>query len=468
MVKEYDIIAFGTGSAMNIVSELIYMYPNIKVAVVENEMVGGICLTRGCIPSKKLLYAAEIMHEIKRAHLFNIHVGSVKTDPSALLRRVREEIRHESMMIEKSLREHPRIDLYKTTGTFIEDYTVDVGGKEIRGEKILLCTGSRPYVPPIKGLDEVGYITSREFFYYLKEIPKSIVIVGGGYVALELGFFMAMMGSKVTIVGRNPRIIPTEEPEVSELLKREMMNFMDIYTGYEVVEAYRRGDKKRIHAVHRETGDTLEVDADEILVAAGRRSNSDITKPEKTGVETDSKGWIKTNEYLETSKENIWAFGDANGKYLFKHVANNESEIVFYNAFLGRRIPVDYHAVPHAIFTYPEVASVGMKQEEAEKKHDILVGYYRYEDTAKGDAMRVKDYFVKVIVERDTYRILGAHIIGPHASILIQEIINLMYTHDMSALPLLRAMHIHPALPEVVQRAFFHLHEPEAWKHHER
>ncbi|OYT52162.1 MAG: dihydrolipoamide dehydrogenase, partial [Desulfurococcales archaeon ex4484_217_2] len=152
---------------MNIVSELIYMYPNIKVAVVENEMVGGICLTRGCIPSKKLLYAAEVMHEIKRAHLFNIYVGSVKTDPSALLRRVREEIRHESMIIEKSLREHPRIDLYKTTGTFIEDYTVDVGGKEIRGEKILLCTGSRPYVPPIKGLDEVGYITSREFFYYL-------------------------------------------------------------------------------------------------------------------------------------------------------------------------------------------------------------------------------------------------------------------------------------------------------------
>ncbi len=278
---------------------------------------------------------------------------------------------------------------------------------------------------------------------------------------------MAIMGSKVTIVGRNPRILPTEEPEISELLKREMMNYMDIYTGYEVVEASRRGERKRIHAVHRKTGDTIEVDADEILVAAGRRSNSDITKPEKTGVETDAKGWIKTNEYLETSKENIWAFGDANGKYLFKHVANHESEIVFYNAFLGRRIPVDYHAVPHAIFTYPEVASVGMKQEEAQKKHDILVGYYKYENTGKGDAMRVKDYFVKVIVEKDTYRILGAHIIGPHASILIQEIINLMYTYDMSAIPLLRAMHIHPALSEVVQRAFFSLREPEAWLAHE-
>ena len=467
MVKEYDIIAFGTGSAMNIVSEVINMNPSVKVAVIENEMVGGICLTRGCIPSKKLLYAAEVMHEIKRVHLFNIHVESVKADPSALLQRVREEIRHESLLIERSLREHPRIDLYKTTGTFVEDYTVDVGGREIRGEKILLCTGSRPYVPSIEGLSEVGYITSKEFFYYLKKIPKSIAIVGGGYVALELGFFMAIMGSKVTVVGRNPRILPTEEPEISELLKREMINYMDIYTGYEVVEASRRGGRKRIHAVHRETGDTLEIDADEILVAAGRRSNSDITKPEKTSVETDAKGWIKTNEYLETSKENIWAFGDANGKYLFKHVANYESEIVFYNAFLGRRIPIDYHAVPHAIFTYSEVASVGMKQEEAQKKHDVLVGYYKYENTGKGDAMRVKDYFVKVIVEKDTYRILGAHIIGPHASILIQEIVNLMYTYDLSAIPLLRAMHIHPALSEVVQRAFFNLREPEAWLAHE-
>ena len=166
LVKEYDIIAFGTGSAMNIVSEVINMNPSVKVAVIENEMVGGICLTRGCIPSKKLLYAAEVMHEIKRAHLFNIHVESVKVDPSTLLQRVREEIRHESLLIGRSLREHPRIDLYKTTGTFVEDYTVDVRGREIRGEKILLCTGSRPYIPSIEGLSEVGCFRFSDAFKY--------------------------------------------------------------------------------------------------------------------------------------------------------------------------------------------------------------------------------------------------------------------------------------------------------------
>lgn len=466
MVKEYDIIAFGTGSAMNIVSELINMDPSIKVAVIENEKVGGICLTRGCIPSKMLLYPAEIMHEIKRANIFFMDVEVKKVDPGALLRKIREEIDEESRMIEESISRHPSIDLYRTTGEFIGDYTVDVDGKEIGGEKILLCTGSRPLIPPIDGLEETGYITSKEFFYYLNDIPKSIVIIGGGYVALELGFFMSMMGSKVSIVEMFPRILIREEPEISDLVKRDLSRYMDIHTNFKVVEADKRNGKKRIHAVNEETGETLEITADEILVATGRKSNSDITKPEKTGVKTDKQGWIITNEYLETSKEDIYACGDANGKHLYKHVANYESELVFYNAFTGRKIKADYHAVPHAIFTYPEVASVGMLQEEAEKKHNILIGYYRYQDTAKGEAMRVKDYFVKVILEKETYRILGAHIVGPYASILIQEIINLMYTQDQSAIPLYRAMHIHPALPEVIQRAFYHLHEPEGYKQH--
>ena len=150
---------------------------------------------------------------------------------------------------------------------------------------------------------------------------------------------------------------------------------------------------------------------------------------------------------------------------MFKHKANYESQILYHNAFHGENIRVDYHAVPHAVFTEPEIASVGMKEEEASKKYDILVGYYRYQDTAKGEAMMVKEYFAKVIVDRETLRILGAHIVGPEASILIQEIVNLMYTHDGTAIPIFRGMHIHPALSEVVERAFYNLREPEAWRH---
>jgi mycothione reductase len=243
---------------------------------------------------------------------------------------------------------------------------------------------------------------------------------------------------------------------------------MSILTNFEVTEAEKdTGNKKKIVAVQRGTEEKKIVTAEEILVAAGRGPVKTI-KPERGGIKVDSQGWIQVNEFLETSSPNVWAFGDANGKYLFKHVGNHEATIVYYNAVLKRKIPVDYHAVPHAVFTYPEAASVGLREKEAIERlgeDQILIGFERYENTAKGEAMAVKDFFVKVIVERKNLRILGAHIVGPDASILIQEVINLMYTTDQSAQPLIDAMHIHPALSEVVQRAFQSLMTPEHYKH---
>jgi len=455
-MKEYDIIAFGTGSAMNIVSPLL-RDPHIKVAVIENEKAGGICLTRGCIPSKMLIYPAEIMHTIYRAKEFFIDARA-KADADAILRYVQKEVDEESKMIERSLKSHPRIDYYPHTGKFVDDYTIDVGGKEIYGETILLCNGSKPFIPPIENLDSVGYITNREFFYSLKHVPRSIAIIGGGYVALELGYFMAMMGSEVHIIEMLPDILMTEEREARRLVFKELSKYMHFHLGYRAKEV-RRSMGKKIVVAENKDGNILEVKAEEILVAAGRAPWNRETAVEKTGVKVDEKGWVVTDEFMRTTKDGIWACGDTNGKYMFKHVANYESEIVFYNAFGGRNVRVDYHAVPHAIFTNPQVAAVGMMEEEAKKRYDILVGEYKYQDTAMGQAMKLRDYYVKVIVDRDTYRILGASIVGPEASILIQEIINLMYTRDQAG-AMYRAMHIHPAMSEVVQRAFYNLHEP--------
>jgi dihydrolipoamide dehydrogenase len=244
---------------------------------------------------------------------------------------------------------------------------------------------------------------------------------------------------------------------------------MTILTNYEVVQAEKAPQgEKRLVAVERETGGKREITADEILIASGRGPNTDILHPERAGIETDERGWIVVNEYLETSQPNVWAFGDANGKHLFKHAANYESMVVYYNAVLKRKLEVDYHAVPHAVFTYPEIASVGLRQKEAVERYGeegILIGFQRYEETAKGEAMDVKDYFVKVILQKDGYNILGAHIIGPYASVLIQEIINVMYTPVRSAEPILDAMHIHPALSEVVQRAFQSVMTTEEYSH---
>ena len=171
---------------------------------------------------------------------------------------------------------------------------------------------------------------------------------------------------------------------------------------------------------------------------------------------------------MQTTQPNIYALGDANGKYLFKHVANHEARIVYYNAILKLKNKADYHAVPHAVFTEPEIASIALKEKEAIDKYgkdNILIGFYKYEDTAKGEAMLAKDYFVKVIIQKETKKILGAHIIGSQASVLIQEIINLMYTEDQRFHPLTEAMHIHPALPEVVARAFSSLRTPDQYHH---
>ncbi|MCD6171165.1 MAG: dihydrolipoyl dehydrogenase [Thermoplasmata archaeon] len=452
-MKHYDIIAIGTGSAMNIVSTLLESGNDIKVAVIEKDDVGGICLTRGCIPSKMLLYPAELIKKIHEAKKFGIDAEVKSINFRKIMGRMRSNIRKEIEMIEHGLKSSPNIDLYQTQGEFIDDYTMKVGDEIIKGDKILLCSGSRPFVPKIDGLQEAGYITSDKLLL-LDELPESIAIIGGGYIAMEYGFFLAMMGADVTVIEMLPRIIYGEEPEISELLQKEMAKIMDIKTGYKVTKV-EKGAKKKIIA--EGNNEKIEVEADEILVATGRISNADLLKPEKTGVKTDAHGWIIVNEYLETTKPNIWACGDAIGKHMFKHVANYESQIVYYNAFGNRRIKVDYHAVPHAIFTYPEVASVGMKEEEAKREHDILVGHYLYENTAKGEAMETKDYFVKVIVEKGSYKILGTHIIGPEASILIQEIINLMYTDSQSAIPIYRGMHIHPSLSEVVERAFYNL-----------
>ncbi len=453
-MKEYDLIAFGTGSAMNIVDAAMHLNPKMKIAVIENEKGGGICLTRGCIPSKMLAYPAELVADINRAGEFFIDAKIRGVDGTALLRSVQKQVDEESRMIERSLKEHPRIDFYQTTGVFVGDHEIDAGGKEIRGEKILLCNGSKPFVPPISGLEDVGYITNREFFYSLKKLPKSIAIIGGGYVALELGHFMARFGTEVHVIEMLPDIIMTEEPEARALVRRELEKIIHFHLGYRAKEV-RKAMGKKIVVAENKDGETIEIKAEEIMVATGRAPWKE-TQFEKTGVKTE-RGWIVTDEFLRAGHE-IWACGDANGKYLFKHVANYESEIVYYNAFRNASAKVDYHAVPHAIFTHPQVAGVGMKEEEARKKHDILIGEYKYENTAMGEAMRLKDYFVKVIVDRKTYQILGATIVGPQASMLIQEIINLMYTGEQAG-AMYRAMHIHPAMNEVVQRAFYNLRE---------
>lgn len=466
-MKQYDAIAIGTGSSMNIVSAMLRMKPGLKIAIIDKDEPGGICLTRGCIPTKLLVYPAELVRLIQKAKEFGIDADIKKVDFGKVMKRMRDHIEPDISSIKKGLAGSKDFDYYPMAAEFVAPYTLKVGNETIASQMIFLGIGSKPTIPNIRSLEDAGYHTS-DTILGVQKLPESIAIIGGGYIAAEYGHFFSAMGSKVTIIGRNRQFLPQEEPEVSALAKRKMSEHMTIITNHEVLAVEKTKKGKKLSARDRETNKAAEFLAEEILVAVGRSSNTDILNPEKGGIQTDEKGWLKVNEFLETSQPNVWAFGDSTGKHLFKHVANYESMIVFYNAVLKKPRPVDYHAIPHAVFTEPEIASVGMRDKEAIEKlglENVFIGFQRYEDTAKGMAMGVKDCFVKVIVENKTGKILGAHIIGSQASVLIQEIINLMYTPSQNIMPIKNGMHIHPALSEVVERAFQGLIPVEHYRH---
>jgi len=453
-MKKFDLIVIGSGAGMNVASSAVAH--GMNVAVIDRGPLGGTCLNRGCIPSKVMLYPADVIRMAEEAKAIGVHAKIEKVDFDLIMKRIWEIVLDDRHDMEHGVEQSEQIEFFNMDGAFVSDYTVKVGKERISADTIIIASGARPLIPPIEGLEKVGYLTSATLFD-IKEPPESLVIVGGGYIAAEFAHFFSAIGTKVTILGRNPRLLPQEEPEISELLREKMSRYCQVHTGYEAVRAEIKNGLKTVIATNRADGQPYEFSGQEILVAAGRRSNSDILKPEKTGVETDGRGWIKTDPFLRTTKEGIWALGDATGKHMFRHTANYESEIVWRNAFTEHQHPVDEHAIPHAVFTHPQVASVGMTEERAKKSHEILVGVKKYYDVAKGYAMGEEDGFVKVIVDSETGRILGAHIIGPHAAILVQQLVYLMNTEEQDYWPLARAQTIHPALSEVVVGAFGNL-----------
>lgn len=459
-MKEYDAIVIGTGSAMIIAGRILAENHEARVAVIDKDDAGGICLTRGCIPSKLVISPAEVLYDLEKiGDLIDVEVRGVNF--RKIMRRMQKKVERESKMIEESLRRSENIDYFKDIAEFVDRYTLKVGETKIRSRRIFIGSGSRPLVPNIKGLREAGYLTS-DTILGLEELPESMVIIGGGYIAVEYGNFFARVGCDVKIVEMMPRILSNEESEVSEAVQGELERHAEIHTSHRVVEVQKDGEFRRIVAQSDEK--RVEVEGEVILVAVGREPNSDILKPEKGGVKTDERGWIRVNSYLETSVKGVYAIGDANGKHMFRHVANREAIIAYENAFKNARMEMDYSAAPHAVFTQPEVGSVGMKESEAVErfgKDNVLIGYEELRSTGKGLAMNA-DGFAKVIVHRDG-RILGAHIVGKSASILVQEVATLMAI-GASYHAAIHALHIHPALSEVVSWAFGNLMSVEEYR----
>ena len=468
-MKRYDAVLIGTGSGLEIVRAIVAGNPDAKVAVIDRDEPGGICLTRGCIPSKILLYPAELVRIIGHAPEFGIQAELGEISFPVIMKRMRTLIGRDMAQIAASLVASKNIDYYRDIAQFIGPKILKVGHEILGSDLILLCTGSRPAIPPIPGLKETGYLTS-DTLLRLDRLPESIMIVGGGYIAAEYGHFFAAMGSDVTIIGRNPRFLPQCEPEVSALVRRELERHMTVLTNHEVTSvAGTAPGAKTITAVDRTTKSVKDIHAEEILVATGRAPNTDMLRPEIGGVKVDEKGWIVVDGHRETSQPGVYAFGDATGMHMFKHMANYEAKVVYYNAVLREEMMADDDIVPFAVFTEPETAGVGLREAGAIAVHgeeNTSIGFYHYEDTAKGLAIGAKDCFVKVIVEAGTNRILGAHIAGPNASVLIQEIITLMTAKEPAlASDIAESIHIHPAMSEVVDRACSNLMSVADYRH---
>lgn len=454
-MEKFDVLVIGSGSGMLVASTAVDN--GLKTVVIDHGPMGGTCLNRGCVPSKILIYPADVVSILKEAQRLGVNAAVSSIDFTNIVTRMHTLVNSDSSSQARAVKDTPGLFWFNETGEFVSDYTMQIGEQKITAERIFIVSGARPGIPPIKGIENVDYLTS-DTVLEIETPPKSILIIGGGYIGVEYAHFFSGIGTKTTIIQRPLRLLPDEEPEISDLLKRELEKRMDIHVGQEALSAKQDGNTKTVTARNREDGSLKEFSAEALMVAAGRVPNSDILKPEKTGVKLDERGYVKVNEYLETSKKNIWAFGDAIGKEMFKHVANYEASIAWHNAVHDHKVEIDYSAAPHAVFTRPQVASVGLKETEAKQQgYKILVGKALYRDTAMGGAMGDPEGFAKVIVERETGKILGGHIIGPEASILIQEIINAMISENRSFAPIVRAMHIHPALPEVVQQAFGNL-----------
>ena len=380
-MKKYDVIVIGSGCGLNVVNEALTH--GMDVALVDKGPLGGTCANLGCIPSKMLIFAADRIMEIQEAEKVGVEGEVRNIDFNSIMERMRKVVRENQEHMRHELSYVDNLDFYEGEGHFVGDYTMEVKGDKIRADKVFIAAGARPLIPPIEGLDSAEYLTN-ETVLQLKQLPESLIIIGGGYIAAEYGHFFAAMGTKVTVLEMADGLVLSEEPEIADTLKNELSRRMNVYTGFQV-EAVNSGEHgKTVTAKDSRSGERKEFAARSILVAVGRKSNTDLLKVENTGVEVDKRGYIRVDEYLETTKKNIFAVGDINGQQMFTHVSNVEASLAADNVIHGNRVKMDYTAAPHAIYSHPQVASVGMTQEVASKGHKILVGRARYWDVAKG------------------------------------------------------------------------------------
>jgi pyruvate/2-oxoglutarate dehydrogenase complex dihydrolipoamide dehydrogenase (E3) component len=445
-------VVIGSGMA-GINAALVAQEAGAMVAVVERGRVGGTCPTRGCIPTKALIRSAEVAHEIARAAEFGIRVGDVEVDFAAVMERVRGIIERGSNATRSYLESLEGLELVLGEARLDGPAAVRVDGRRLEAKRILIATGAEPRRPPIPGLASVPHLTSDDVLE-LRELPRTLTVIGGGPIALELGQALSRLGSAVTLVEVQPRLLPGEEPELVEALTGMLEEEgLRIIAGAAIDRAERAPDG-RPRLVGRHDGAELTLDADALLVATGRGPAVEALGLGEAGV-AGGRGGIEVDARLRTSQPTVWAAGDVLGPPYgaFTHVARRLGAEVARNALGIDPHDVDPDVGPRAIFTDPELVTVGLTEAAArEAGHGVRVGTATFSG-GKARAWGEERGLVKVVAEEGTGRLLGAHVLAYHGADLIHPVVVAMHAGDGTGAPILSAAHVHPTLGEKVKEA---------------
>lgn len=443
--EQFDLIIVGSGSGNSIPD----YFAEWKVALVERDVFGGTCLNRGCIPSKMFVVPADMALIAENSERVGIDTSFHGADWSAIRDRVFGRID----AIAEGGREYrasgsPNVTLVEGTARFVGSHVLDVDGRRITAQNLLLAAGARPVVPPINGLVETGFHTS-DSIMRLPDLPRRLGIIGGGFIAAEMGHVFSAFGSEVTLFNRSNRLLSGFDREISQRFTSMFADRVDLRLGHIPTSVERTGEGIVITTVE---GRAV---VDELLVATGREPNSDLLDARVAGIECHDHGTINVDDTMATKVPGIWAVGDIANSYQLKHLANAEAKVAFWNIAHPHDLRhQSYRAVPSAVFSNPQVASVGLTEEQARAEgRSFRVGRRDYADTAYGWALADETSFAKVLVDTETGLILGAHIIGPQAATLLQPLIQAMELGQTAEQITEDVFYIHPALTEVVENA---------------
>jgi dihydrolipoamide dehydrogenase len=448
----YNLVAIGAGSG-GLVSAYIAAAVKAKVALIEKDKMGGDCLNTGCVPSKALIRSAKMLSYARRAQEFGFKAGKFEYDFAEVMERVQDVI--------KKVEPHDSIERYTELGvncftgaaTITSPWTVEVNGQTLTTRNIIIATGARPLVPPIKGLDQVDYLTS-DNLWSLRKNPGRLIVLGGGPIGSEMTQAMARLGAEVTQVEMAPRIMGREDPEVSAYVQKQFeTEGIRVLTGHTAKEVVLEEDQKVL--LCDAAGETVRVPFDQILVAVGRRPNVTGFGLEELGVEISARGSVAVDPLLRTNFPNIFAVGDVAGPYQFTHTASHMAWYAAVNALFGsfKSFKVDYRVIPWATFTDPEVARVGLSEDEAKEQGVAYeVTHYGIDDLDRAIADSEDHGWIKVLTKPGSDKLLGVTIVGSHAGDLLAEYV-LAMKHGLGLNKILGTIHTYPTMSEAIKAA---------------